>query len=268
MNKTLNALGAWKKRFGEESGATAAFTGSGLPLKALVVDIDCVQSGSGDPSAANIRPISGRTGATVSLGGGSDPAETLALSWQTEAGTVYGGTLDAVSGVLTADKAYLAVDGTEDWVATTNNTYFFMGLGALGLAVEDDAICSHAVDRPDITGSNNVVGFRVYDRTSGSNKGCTLLMRFDGTKQQTLEEFKAYLAAQAAASTPVQVAYTLTQPLCFSLTPQGVPTRRGENVISADTGDVCAVYRLPEDLLRSRLALLLRSRPRGKEAWI
>lgn len=41
-------------------GAVATFAdGTDLPLKSLIVDIDPVQSGSGDPSPSNIRPISG-----------------------------------------------------------------------------------------------------------------------------------------------------------------------------------------------------------------
>lgn len=43
------------------SGAIASFTdgADGLPLKSLVVSIDPVQSGTGDPSPTNVRPISG-----------------------------------------------------------------------------------------------------------------------------------------------------------------------------------------------------------------
>ena len=42
------------------SGGIVSFSdGADLPLKSLVVDIDPVQSGTGDPSPTNIRPISG-----------------------------------------------------------------------------------------------------------------------------------------------------------------------------------------------------------------
>ena len=40
------------------SGAVATFSdGEDLPLENLVVDIEPVQSGTGDPSPTNIRPI-------------------------------------------------------------------------------------------------------------------------------------------------------------------------------------------------------------------
>lgn len=53
------------------SGAVASFEGEDLPLKSLIVDIEPVQSGSGEPSPTNIRPISGWTGAKVENGGNS-----------------------------------------------------------------------------------------------------------------------------------------------------------------------------------------------------
>lgn len=49
------------------SGAIASFPdgADGVPVKDLVVDIEPVQSGSGDPSPENVRPISGWTGTGV-----------------------------------------------------------------------------------------------------------------------------------------------------------------------------------------------------------
>ena len=58
----------------------------------------------------NICPISGRTGLTVYVSPTQDPddATTYAVDWTSEAGTVYGGTLDVVTGVLTVDMANIA----------------------------------------------------------------------------------------------------------------------------------------------------------------
>lgn len=43
----------------------ATFTGADAPIDELIVSIDAVQEGSGDPSPTNIRPISGWSGANV-----------------------------------------------------------------------------------------------------------------------------------------------------------------------------------------------------------
>ena len=51
--------------------AVASFTDGAddIPVKSLMVDITPVQSGSGDPSPSNVRPISGWTGANVAVTG-------------------------------------------------------------------------------------------------------------------------------------------------------------------------------------------------------
>lgn len=53
------------------SGAIASFTDGAedMPVKSLTVDIEPVQSGSGDPSPLNVRPISGFTGANINVTG-------------------------------------------------------------------------------------------------------------------------------------------------------------------------------------------------------
>lgn len=71
---------------------------------------------SGDTAAtdsfspySNICPISGRTGLNVYHSGEDTSNPTVyPISWQTEAGTVYGGTVDLVSGVLTVTDAEIA----------------------------------------------------------------------------------------------------------------------------------------------------------------
>lgn len=93
------------------SGDPATFPdgADGVPVKSLTVNISAVQAGSGDPSPENNRPISGWTGAVLSHSGAdtSDP-ETVSVSWQSEAGTVYGGTLDVTTGVLTVTHGQIA----------------------------------------------------------------------------------------------------------------------------------------------------------------
>lgn len=53
------------------SGAIASFSdgAGGIPVKDLTVTIEAVQSGTGDPSPSNIRPISGWTGVNVTRAG-------------------------------------------------------------------------------------------------------------------------------------------------------------------------------------------------------
>lgn len=51
-------------------GAIASFSdGADAPVNSLVVDVEPAQSGTGDPTPENIRPISGRTGGNITLCG-------------------------------------------------------------------------------------------------------------------------------------------------------------------------------------------------------
>lgn len=74
------------------SGAVASFSdGAELPLKSLIVDIEPVQSGSGDPSPSNVRPISGWNGVKVTRCGKNlcEPTETV---YKNENGSWFNGT--------------------------------------------------------------------------------------------------------------------------------------------------------------------------------
>lgn len=62
-------LGAFPTDTAEGSIASLPDGADGIPLKSLVVNIDPVQSGSGDPSPDNVRPISGHTQAVVTRTG-------------------------------------------------------------------------------------------------------------------------------------------------------------------------------------------------------
>lgn len=74
------------------SGAVATFSdGADLPLKSLIVDIEPVQSGTGDPSPSNVRPISGWNGVKVTRTGKNlcEPTEAF---YKNENGSWFNGT--------------------------------------------------------------------------------------------------------------------------------------------------------------------------------
>ena len=223
------------------SGLVAAVTDAadGAELFALNIAVTAKQSGSGDPSVSNIRPIDGWTEVTASHESGGD-TETKTVSWADTAGTVYGGVYDAVNGKLTVDYAFLTLTGNESWVFSSGNGYFFLELGAVNSIVPDVAICSHLVENPNISGSNTQIGFRVFNRSSSN--AAVLLMRFDSTKQQTMDEFKAYLRGQYQLGTPVQVAYKLSSSTEYDVGKINFTTALGENEFSATTGEVSIEY--------------------------
>lgn len=112
INGSLGTLGAFINTVPVDtsSGAVATFAdgADNVPVKSLTVNIEPIQSGTGDPSPDNIRPISGWTGANLTCNN-----ETINIDWTDEAGEVFGGTLDVISGKLTLDRSKITFNGSQ-----------------------------------------------------------------------------------------------------------------------------------------------------------
>lgn len=88
---------------------------NGARIKALTIGIGPAQSGSGDPSPDNVRPITGWTGASVIVSPTTDAEDgtTYPFSWETEAGTVYSGSVTLNpdgSADISCDRQYCVLD--------------------------------------------------------------------------------------------------------------------------------------------------------------
>ena len=105
--------GGYKTAYGHIVSISDALA---APLRSLLVNIDPVQKGTGDPSPDNVRPISGWTEANVWVKPTYDPTANPTAALQLGQ-TVYGGTIDVTKGVLTVDMAIVDL-GTANWTAT------------------------------------------------------------------------------------------------------------------------------------------------------
>ena len=224
------------------SGDIASFPdgADGLPVKDLTVAIEPVQSGTGDPSPTNVRPISGWTGCNISHSGAdtSDPT-VISISWQSEAGTVYGGTLDVTSGVLTVDTVKLVFDGTENWTSLGSDSswrirYIF---NKNIKRIEDRQKCSH-YKSVTITSQTTAFGFDAYNSSGGVPY---VFLRPQATPMSA-DDWKSFLAAQYAAGTPVEVVFQIESPNVYTLDPVTVQTLLGQNNIWADCGPSTVEY--------------------------
>lgn len=116
--------------------------------------------------------------------------------------TVYGGEIDAVTGAGRRTWKTLTLDGSEDWYTLTDsNAFYWNGFQVWGTEGQPEkAYCSIAAydsGRDFIDeGKFSLVGFEHETGWIG--------FRFTA---YTLETWKAYLAAQNAAGTPVQITY-------------------------------------------------------------
>ena len=169
--------------------------------------------------------------------------------------TVYGGTLDWQTGVLTADRAFYTFDGSEGVTSGGwNNPYSYVLWGFLpdvvncGMPDIADAYCSHYIVRSVANViTNAIAGFGIYD--SGH-------LIFSSPTHADADAFKSYLAAQYAAGTPVQVCYKLATPTTIQLTPQEIKQLQGMNTLYGD-GSISMTGRADKALaLEARIAAL------------
>lgn len=247
----------------EVSGASVSFDdgADAVPVRSLVVQIDPVQAGSGTPSTDNIRPISSWLGLTLTQTG-ADPTDptTIPISWQTEAGYIFQGTLDVLTGVLTVTLWGHTFDGTESfsWYnASHYSLYYIPQFSALTSGLQSYRIpySSHyrvasdaeAPGVPHVQASPN--GNIMFTRVNADGTGAD-----EGKVDQDV--FIAYLASQYANGTPVQVVWVLATPVTFQIAQQAVSTRLGENTISTDVGTLALDYRQDPTLVLATKAPL------------
>ena len=339
------------------SGAVATFSdGADLPLKSLLVDIEPVQSGTGDPSPSNIRPISGWNGVKVTRSGESALKPSTAFaetkngltftsdgngvyhikgkstsssavqstifqvpefviplsqthslylnnnqadsgiamrfmngstvidSWTfgtvnristqyaamggktcngiqinvttsaqpvdmtfipmliakadigtynisfSDADTVYGGTINPLTGVLTVDRAIVDL-GTLDWrMSGSGNTAFhYANTSALGVATNISTTLNYICSN--------------YSIVAVSSGGTATGMAFTSANQLRIRD-ATYASASdfKTAMDGVTLCYEVANPTEIQLTPQQVRTLYGSNTIFADTGNVALEY--------------------------
>lgn len=152
--------------------------------------------------------------------------------------TIYGGTVDAVTGEGQETWKTLTLDGTEKWEAqqTAIPGKFGFTLRVPGIAtpenpgIKGDIVCNQypAVTANDTYRCKNGISieaqenyyFRIYNDTYAG---------------ETADEWKSYLAAQYAAGTPVQIAYKLAEPVPFTATgAQPISSLSGVNTLLTD----------------------------------
>lgn len=302
------------------SGSIASFAdgADSIPMKDVLVHIEPVQEGSGDPSPDNVRPITGWTGAKVTRTGKN----------LLDANGFVGGVLDA-NGILSTQNVTINSkgDGKVDWTSTitwrgvTSGYIEVRGGHAYRLSLaetpsyvlyawyaKDKSFISRnthggdkfvSVTAPDgamylrITIQQSVDGTfsynniqlelgstatdyepysgQTYSITFPSEAGTVYGGTLDVTKGELVVD-RAQIASYngealpstwisdrdvyASGTTPTigaQVVYKLASPITYSLTPQEITSLLGTNNVWADTGDSDVEYRADTALYISRL---------------
>ena len=150
--------------------------------------------------------------------------------------TIYGGTVDAVTGEGQETWKLLTLDGTERWnaVGSGDTLYFQCTSISIGTRVLSKGDYCTTFPIASVGGSNTVQGVNGWKTT--------LYLRWSTFAD--VGALKSYLAAQYAAGTPVQVCYKLAEPIPFTATgAQPIPALSGVSTVLTDADSVTVTGR-------------------------
>lgn len=171
---------------------------------------------------SNICPISGWSNVNVyreaQYDAGATPYATINLN-----GTVYGGSLDVTTGVLTVTHHFATYNGSENWSSGTNYYVLF--------------------SQPNSTGNNDLTQIANWLKAGGSSHyttyGCyraqangAICVGTIGSPWSSVSDFKT-----ALATNPLTICYELATPQTVQLSPTTVRMVTGNNALWADSGD-------------------------------
>lgn len=175
--------------------------------------------------------------------------DTLALTLPS---TVYGGTVDAVTGEGQETWKLVTLDGTEKWSTWGLNANNPAATGFYTYDINDydrinvKGICSHLpATAKDVWGGRNVgIGFATVGMSYYFMYCVPNSLLPDISAGHEVASLKAYLAAQYAAGTPVQIAYKLAEPVPFTATgAQPISSLSGVNTLMTDADSVTVTGR-------------------------
>lgn len=221
------------------TGNPVSFTALNAPLKQLSVAFSPVQAGTGDPSPDNVRPISGWDSLTVYHSGAdtSDP-QTISI---TIGQTVYSGTVDVVTGVVTVTHRYFTLTGStsglsKQQIGSTGHyriRFYTSGAKNPGANKAFNGVC----DTYKPTATDNVYRREMGIGIQAGDVAFFYDPQFDSA-DVTLDDVKTWLN-----SNNVHLVYERAAPLTIQLTPQEVSSLLGENNMwSNANGDLTVTY--------------------------
>jgi len=164
--------------------------------------------------------------------------QTYDIEFPSEAGTVYGGTLDVVSGKLVVDRAMVDLGSFVYWSKDSNRPGVFYSSADAGLRkTRGECVCSaykwrnnQVPSAGDLSSADNTIS--LYP-----SYGDGYIYIVDTAKAElTAEQFKTAMSG-------VQLVYSLATPVTYQLTNQQViETLKGVNNVWSDTGDTAITY--------------------------
>ena len=205
----------------------------GYPLH-VVSQIVLVQEGEGEPSPDNVRPIKGWDSATL-----SHNSAPITLQFGQ---TIYGGTLDWTTGVLTLSwkKADLSNPNLYTNIAG-NGIRFGNALdGVYNRGV--DAICNYGLASIDSNSPGAII-------IGSANADLYFIGILTILGLESISEYEEW-----ATENEIVVIYKSDNPITIQLTPQEILALSGANTIYANTGDTTVSGRAEPNTVIQQLA--------------
>ena len=229
-------------------GGTKVFETTGNPvvipkyvnLEKLEIEFLPKQAGTGDPSPDNVRPISGWDSVKVTISNEDESHDYDVILPE----TIYGGTVDAVTGVGNNEWFNVELTGNERWSQYSNrpNTFYTDIEGHKNLANNAiNVFCSTFLyDLLD----GRYTPYHFFSQNPGSlPNNVRLCFTFEETVTST-ELAKQWIAAQASAGTPVQVVYKLVTPEPFKVSQISIPSLESENTFFTNGENLDIIYKV------------------------
>ena len=177
----------------------------------------------------------------------------ICKSIQLQREEVYGGALSTITGIGTADWAVRTIDGTENWytwgvdkIMDGVTGFYSYDVNDYNAAYVNDAMSSHMINSKGCSwgGGTEGIGFSgtvnsKYVIFSINDK----ILQDTSTNEKAIESWKAYIAEQYAAGTPVQIAYKLADPIPFQIEGEQILALKGINNILTDADTATVIGR-------------------------
>ena len=214
---------------------TDALAGNALEVSAEIV---ASQSGSGTPSPTNVRPISGFSSVTITRedAQGQTATVTVALGQ-----TVYGGTLDLTTGVLTVTHTYMRI-------STELAAFYREKVGTVAsLFSWDMGSANHGVTHGDAVVPDIISNYLPKTSAGGiwstdasgittKNDGARIWLRIQGCT--TASEIETYTNNNA-----LYACWELETPTTTTLTAAQLALVKGQNTLTANCKSINLTYR-------------------------
>ena len=239
-DNAVNATEAWSSKkivdtlcpfFSVSGNPVTCHPVEDYPLSA-VVSLEPKQAGSGDPSPDNVRPISGYDSVTVTQSKDEAQVKQITLTLPE---TIYGGTVDAVTGV--GSKEWEAITLSSELLTTNQWTYATNGAQTSPVIYGEIPMSNNAVGDIYCTHfkRGNTLPIENLEYWSKNEYFGNRRIAIRNDEWTSLDDAKTWLDAQASAGTPVQVVYKLATPEPFQATGnQPLPAVAGLNTVYTD----------------------------------